>query len=328
MIAGSVAPRLPLPGLALLEHAARLGWSVSAPFRRSGGFVFTYHRVRSPDDPFPHVDVADFRRHLEWFGRHFEVIEPAKVREAAERAPGRRPPALLTFDDGYRCVHDLVAPLLREYGFPAVTFVITDYADRPRLLPWDRLFLAVARGRARRVAPPWAPDRLVAIDGPRRHEFLAACRDHFRHLSPDDRARVTEDLVAALNPPDSQVDRQTMTWDEIRAVGDIVTAGGHTHTHPYLSTMDAAAVDDEIRICRARLIAETGVQPTLFAYPHGDVAAAARPALMRYGLDVAFSTVAGVNGTGTDWLAARRLGVGSMVPTRWMTTQSWTLAHR
>ena len=264
----SVAPQPFVPSIRLRERAARAGWSAAVPFRRAGCLVFTYHRISTADDPFPHLDVAVFRRQLEWLGRHCTVVAPDRVRTAASAPATTRPPVLLTFDDGYRSFHDVVAPLLREFGMPGVVFVITDYADRPRPLPWDQ-----------------------------------------RHRPSD-------------------VSRQTMTWNEIRATRDIATAGAHTHTHPRLSTVSADQIDEEIRISRDRLAAETGVTPTFFAYPHGDVATDARASLTRHGFETAFTTAPGVNDTATDWLAANRVGIGEILPTRWMTTQTWTLTTR
>ncbi len=323
-----MAPRPLSHTTRLRERAARAGWAASAPFRRAGNLVLTYHRVSTADDPFPHLDVATFRRHLEWLGRHCDVIAPDRWRQAASASRSSRPSVLLTFDDGYRSFHDVVAPLLREFGMPGVVFVITSYADEPRPLPWDRLYLAVERGRVRRIALPWAPERQVTLEGPRRNEFIHACQRHFARIPAGEQARTREAIIDALDPPAFELPRQTMTWDEVRATRDIALAGAHTHTHPRLSTIATDQVDDEIRLSRDRLLAETGVPPTFFAYPHGDSAASARAPLARYGFDTAFTTVPGVNDGATDWLAANRVGIGEILPTRWMTTHLWTLTTR
>jgi peptidoglycan/xylan/chitin deacetylase (PgdA/CDA1 family) len=40
---------------------------------------------------------------------------------------GTKPAVAITFDDGYRCVLDVAAPILRAHGFPAVCFVPADW---------------------------------------------------------------------------------------------------------------------------------------------------------------------------------------------------------
>jgi peptidoglycan/xylan/chitin deacetylase (PgdA/CDA1 family) len=45
---------------------------------------------------------------------------------------------VITFDDGYRSVFDIVAPILQPYGFTATVFVITQLMDEgfPQYLTW------------------------------------------------------------------------------------------------------------------------------------------------------------------------------------------------
>jgi peptidoglycan/xylan/chitin deacetylase (PgdA/CDA1 family) len=307
------------------ERAARLSWGLSTHLRRPGCLVLSYHRVSTPDDPFPHLDVAEFRRQLQWLGRQCDVIAPDALFRAAATASASRPAVLLTFDDGYRSYHDVVCPVLRACGMPAVAFVISDYADRPRPLPWDRLYLAVTRTRSPTVTLPWRPNRPISLSGPTHGGLIRACQRHFGTVPAEERARLLETVLAALDPEPVTIDRQTMTWDELRATRDVTTLGAHSHTHPPFSTLGDGEIDDELRLSAARLGAETGARPTMFAYPHGDVARRARPYLAAHGFDIAFSTTPGVNGSTTDWLEARRVGVTHVVPTGWMTTRSWTL---
>src|SRR3954469_21653498 len=111
----------------LKRTVAEWGWQLSAPMRKPGCIVLMYHRIGRPDDPFPHVDVDDFRRQLSWLQEHCDVIGPAALPQAAERSSPDRPPVLLTFDDGTRDYHDIAYPVLKEFGMPAVVFLITDY---------------------------------------------------------------------------------------------------------------------------------------------------------------------------------------------------------
>jgi peptidoglycan/xylan/chitin deacetylase (PgdA/CDA1 family) len=56
----------------------------------------------------------------------------------AHRATGARLPArpiIITFDDGYRCTLVNAAPLLREYGFSATVFVVSDLIGKTNC--WD-----------------------------------------------------------------------------------------------------------------------------------------------------------------------------------------------
>ena len=283
-----------------------------------------YHRVGRPTDPFPHLDVDEFRRQMEWLAANCDVIGPQALRESSAAPPRPRVPVLITFDDGSRDYYDLAYPVLKSLGLPAVVFLITDYMDHPRLLWFDRLQLIVNAARVSQVALPWQPDRVLTLGGPRNDRVIAECKRHLKSVSDDDKERLMDSLTQALgNPVLPDVGRQIMSWDEVRASMDLTTYGGHTHTHPLMSKVDSGRLEHEIRMCRDRITEETGTKPTLFAYPNGDFTPEAKALVSRYGFDAAFSTKHGLNDGTTDWLEVRRLGVGHIVPTTWMMTKSW-----
>ena len=101
-----------------------------------------------------------------------------------------------------------------------------------------------------------------------------------------------------------------LTWDEVRHASKLTTCGGHSHTHPIMSRLDADAADREIRTCKDRIAAETGRTPTTFAYPNGrpsDYTPETQQILKRHGFDLAFSTSEGIAGADSDWMAVKRL---------------------
>ena len=74
-----------------------------------------------------------------------------------ERVPGERE-LLVTFDDGYRGLRDHAFPVLRDAGWGAACFVITDYAGR--LNRWD-----VAYGGRRFAHLAWRDMERWAVHG-------------------------------------------------------------------------------------------------------------------------------------------------------------------
>lgn len=62
-----------------------------------------------------------------------------------------------------------------------------------------------------------------------------------------------------------------MDWpDLVRAEEAGMTVGGHSRTHPRLTTIPDAAVVDQVQGGAERLARELGQRPTTFAYPYGD----------------------------------------------------------
>ena len=83
-----------------------------------------------------------------------------------------------------------------------------------------------------------------------------------------------------------------MTWEEVRAVGDITTPGGHAHTHAAMNQLSVPEQHWEAETSFERITAETRVEPRLFAYPNGAVNDSAELAVSAAGYRQAFTTAA------------------------------------
>ena len=300
--------------------ASPWGWrTLGAALRAPGVIVLTYHRIVGDEPSLPGVSVAHFAAQMKWVRENCEPIAPDALVERS-RAPRRtRPAVLVTFDDGYRSYHDLAYPVLKRYDIPAVNFLVTALVDEPAMLWTDRVQWAALTTPREGVRVPWMnggvsvplPDRGA------RERFGLAARTLLKTVPDAVRIERVEELVAMLggSPPRT---RQMTTWAEVRRTMDLTTYGGHTHTHPILSQLGREAAAREIRTCRDRIAAETGRAPTYFAFPNGtpaDFTAETQDVLREHGFSVAFSTIDGVAGASTDWMAVRRIaGIDADMP--------------
>jgi peptidoglycan/xylan/chitin deacetylase (PgdA/CDA1 family) len=63
---------------------------------------------------------------------------------------------------------------------------------------------------------------------------------------------------------------QLLAWSALAQLGELgVKLGAHTRTHADLTRIDAIAVEDEVSGSADMIERETGVRPTVFAYPYG-----------------------------------------------------------
>lgn len=63
-----------------------------------------------------------------------------------------------------------------------------------------------------------------------------------------------------------------MSWDALASCAEAgVDIAAHSRSHPHLTTLAPAALDDELAGSRHDLAARLGVRATTFAYPYGDV---------------------------------------------------------
>jgi peptidoglycan/xylan/chitin deacetylase (PgdA/CDA1 family) len=274
---------------------------------RSGLSVLMYHRVTTPD-MFPYegdVSTETFRSMMSWLKKYCEIIHPDQTLSAIhERRAKGRPRVLITFDDGCRDYYDNAWPIIRELEIPTLAFLCTSPIDNSEggetIWPYQMLWHI-------NLAPdgiyqqPWSPGETFDFAlQERRDVFFHQALDYLFTLPDEERRARVKELDELLGAPRTRsfFERQMMTWDEIRQTMEFTTFGGHTHTHPIMSQLSPEKLDYEIKTCRDRILAETGVAPRYFSYPNGtlaDFTDAARHILSQYGFALSFSTVTGYN---------------------------------
>lgn len=95
----------------------------------------------SSDEHTPHIDhiypvrnTRLFRQDLDFFLKYYE---PVSFEQVLDHVNGtsvlKRNSFFISFDDGLREIHDVVAPILKEKGIPAAFFVNTDFIDNQGL---------------------------------------------------------------------------------------------------------------------------------------------------------------------------------------------------
>jgi peptidoglycan/xylan/chitin deacetylase (PgdA/CDA1 family) len=127
--------------------------------------VLGYHKVGEPSaegwKTWYYVPEAEFVEHLTLLRDSGHQVVDLTTFLCGLEDPAAFPPrpVLLTFDDGYRSIHDVALPWLQNFGFPAVVFVPADHvgkgshsfdADGPEpdepLCTWDELRTLQSRG--------------------------------------------------------------------------------------------------------------------------------------------------------------------------------------
>lgn len=94
-----------------------------------------YHTVSDRDlahvkHLYPYRSSRQFEQDMDFFARHCEFITLKQL--IAHVSHGTALPAracLLTFDDGLREIYEVVAPVLKQRGIPAVFFINTAFLD-------------------------------------------------------------------------------------------------------------------------------------------------------------------------------------------------------
>jgi len=134
---------------------------------------------------------------LDWVAKHFTIITPdlfAKALETKTRTwPERKPPVLLTFDDGRESNYRIAAPLLESYGARGIFFVVPKFigleGDAAKDFYYSRIDIRAGTARQAKsnsgedeIWQPMTPEQLSDL-ARRGHWVGAHTRSHTRLLN-------------------------------------------------------------------------------------------------------------------------------------------------
>lgn len=278
-----------------LHRAGGFRLIAGSGWRRRRLLVLCYHGVSLEDehewDPELFVAPAFLRRRFEILRDNGYTVLP--LGDATERCrAGTLPPrsVVLTFDDGLSDFAQIVAPMLKEFGFAATVYVTTYYAEKQWPVVPGILSYLLWRAGERLAFLDWPEVGLRAKPG---EDLPSLRRRMLKHLklfavekalSGYDQWVLTQSLAEKLHVDLDIIRRRRvlhiMTREEIRAVA---SAGVdiQLHTHRHRVPRDQTLFEAEIAENQQRLEAWTGHRPEHFCYPNGLVFAECLPWLNR-----------------------------------------------
>ncbi|MEP7250991.1 MAG: polysaccharide deacetylase family protein [Ginsengibacter sp.] len=106
----------------------------------SPGCLFPYHHIVSDEEVlhikylYPYKNVRQFENDLEVLLKNFKPISPGDlIKYINHHNSIPRNSFLLSFDDGFREVYDVIAPILEAKGVPAIFFINPAFIDNRKL---------------------------------------------------------------------------------------------------------------------------------------------------------------------------------------------------
>ena len=255
-----------------------------------GATVLLYHRVLPAGAPPDHYvalmgdpTAPQLEALIRYLGRRFRFSTPQACVDRWTRGQEVDPyTMLLTFDDGYADMQEVLLPVLRKCRVPVTVFVTT--GCMAGYVTWcQRMFSAVHRTR-REQLPAFADGPALPLHTPQqRVEATEAISARQRHFPAAEWEQMIDRLCEELGWDGNTAGERMMNWDQVRDLhrSEWVTVGGHTVTHPFLDqcTPDHARreVHESAEELRSRLCAEF----LPFSYPQGRLPSPAVQELVR-----------------------------------------------
>lgn len=286
-----------------------------------GIVTLNYHRIGDPDqtpiDPGVYSATPEqFEEQLKYLKVECDVIGVGDITDVLRQGSKRRC-VLITFDDGYLDNYQVAYPILKQVGLPAVIFLTSGFLDQRVVSWWDEIAWIVKNSRQLELKLPdaWELEPFPLTNGQSRPAVLRLLR-FAKLLPPESLQKLLNELAEAAGTGRAPQNSETapwLTWDMVREMrrGGI-DFGGHTVTHPVLSTCTSEQQHFEIMESKRRIEQEVGEPISVFSYPIGqpwsfnaDSVRIAREAGYQY----AFSFYPGYSTSGSNKFDMRRVAI-------------------
>ena len=268
--------------------------------------ILIFHRVHRQTDSllYSDPDAAEFARLARFLARAYRVLTLGEA--ARHLSCGSLPTRALviTFDDGYADNAEVALPILQRYGLRATFFVSSGFLDGGRM--WnDTVIESVRRSPHSTVdLSDFGLEECLIDTVADRRQVIGKLLPRLKYLAPCERddavARVQRLCGVAELPDDLMLKSEQVR--ELHAAG--MEIGGHTVSHPILTSLSLSAAEDEVARGRDQLQAIIDAPVDVFAFPNGkpgtDYGRSHVDLLKRQGFRAAVTTAPGVSRTGDD----------------------------
>ena len=235
-----------------------------------------YHMV-SDDDPvhirhlYPATTVSRFHADLDFFLKRYTPVSASTL---IDRLKNRRPVEensfFLSFDDGFREFHDIVAPILLKRGIPATCFVNSAFIGNKEMFFRLKASILIERILVKPLSPGQAKEIGDILSGEN-----IPFRSAYDLLMVTSRNREVLDRIAPLvevSFADYLSRHQPyLTTDQIGAlIRQGFTVGAHSVSHPYYYMLTEEEQVRETLDCIRYLADHFSVMDRLFSFPFTD----------------------------------------------------------
>lgn len=233
--------------------------------------ILIYHRVLAkrsellPDE----MDAERFERQMRFLARNFIVMPLADAVRQLKQGSLPRRACCVTFDDGYADNLTVALPILEKYKLPSTLFVATSYLDGGLMFNDAVIHLMAETSLSTLDFRDLGLDVYDVSSVETRRAATIGVLRKTRSLPPD----VRSDLVSRMariagveSLPDDLMLTRTQLLEMSRRG---VEVGGHTVSHPVLTSLSDTDAREEIALGKRTLENWIGKPARCFAYPVG-----------------------------------------------------------
>lgn len=284
-----------------------------------------YHGFTNQNSPFlkfsdgKHLHIKKFSSQVRYLKDKYTPISLEQFIEYHKNNK-RLPPysLIVTMDDGYFSNYNLAYPILKKFNIPATIFLTTDFVKNKNFLWTDRIEYVVALAKpANYKLKVYNKELILNLkDKHSKKKSLKNIKSTIRLIPQELIIKVIEDVEFLLenklslnNFPQIYL---PLGWNHINEMLDLISIGGHTHTHTILTKHNPKNIKKELSLSKKIIENNIKIKSLPFSYPNGtakDFDEKIKLYLKQLNYSCALTTIDGFNDKASDLFELRRIAV-------------------
>jgi len=268
--------------------------------------ILAYHKVNdSLEDPLNMaVSISNFEKHIRFIRNKYRVLSLRDLLELVKKCEEIPYNAVaVTFDDGYKDNYINAYPILKQYGVPATIFLAVDSIDNKQILWYERLVNALAVSHRQELDVRDYGLGVYSLLTTRALETVQVELVAFaKTFTSQEREKFIDNIFERLGVRQEQIsaDQMMLSWENVRQMQKNGCAfESHGLKHTIFSNLSHEELENEVSESRRIISEQTGITPTVLAFPNGqkaDFGPEAIEALKKFGYEGACTLESGLNG--------------------------------
>jgi peptidoglycan/xylan/chitin deacetylase (PgdA/CDA1 family) len=239
--------------------------------------LFPYHHVVS-DERLPHIinlypykNVKQFTADLDFLVKNFDPISAADLVsyvETHQKLPEKK--FLLTFDDGFKEVSEVIAPILQRKGIPAIFFINPAFIDNKEMFYRNKISV-ILQAMSEKQSDNRLFKQIATVLDQASVEF-PDLKQALLKITQTNKSKLDE-IALLLNISFEEYLKSSRPWltsEELAGLAEKgFCLGGHSWNHPYYQSL---SVDEQIKqtVESCEFVSRFYKGKTTFSFPHSD----------------------------------------------------------
>lgn len=244
--------------------------------------IFLFHGVIK-NNPFEvrnytnkHIDHFLFAKCMSSLAKNGNPIsmdEVLRIYKNKENFPDKS--FAITFDDGFENNLSLAYPILHDFKIPSTMYITSNFVDKNEMSWVDKIEQAVECTKKKEVFLPWGKRPFKLNSTNEKIFFLNNIRRYVKHHKNIKPYLLSKNLCYNLGFDNitnlkNELDLK-INWNQVKATkkNNLLSIGGHGHTHSILSYLNQADLFKEIKLCTSLIKKKGKIETPHFSYPEG-----------------------------------------------------------